>query len=292
MRRLLGGPAAGEEERGRGEFEIQGGGVLFRVFGRLFRLVDRCVFLSVHSPPPVPLAPSAPGYTNAKRSPWKMYPLGVLFGLGFDTSSEIALLGIASIQAAHGTSIWLILLFPVLFAAGMCLLDTIDGALMMALYTSASLARDAVAVLYYNIILSALTVAIAVTIGALQALGLVLSVAPELVEGGGGFWGGVQAAQEHYDVIGGAICGAFVVGGGVSVLVYGPWRRWVDEGRGEEVVLRGEVLMEGDGVETDGGDVEQVSCREKEAESSVVQIKVETPGETPGNVERVAVGKR
>lgn len=48
-------------------------------------------------------------------SPWKMYPLGVMFGLGFDTSSEVALLGIASIQGAQGTSIWLILVFPILF---------------------------------------------------------------------------------------------------------------------------------------------------------------------------------
>jgi high-affinity nickel-transport protein len=67
-------------------------------------------------------------------APWKMYPLGVLFGLGFDTSSEVALLGISAIQASHGTSIWLILIFPVLFTAGMCLLDTADGAAMMSLY--------------------------------------------------------------------------------------------------------------------------------------------------------------
>lgn len=50
--------------------------------------------------------------------PWKMYPLGVLFGLGFDTSSEIALLGISSIQAARGTSFWVILIFPALFTGG------------------------------------------------------------------------------------------------------------------------------------------------------------------------------
>ena len=53
--------------------------------------------------------------TNVLISPWKMYPLGVLFGLGFDTSSEIALLGISSIEAAKGTDIWVILIFPVLF---------------------------------------------------------------------------------------------------------------------------------------------------------------------------------
>jgi hypothetical protein len=64
------------------------GGILTRVFGKLFRAIDR---------------------------PWKMYPLGFIFGLGFDTSSEIAILGIASIQAVQGTSIWLILIFPVLF---------------------------------------------------------------------------------------------------------------------------------------------------------------------------------
>lgn len=87
-----------------------------------------------------------------------MYPVGVLFGLGFDTSSEIALLGLASIRAAQGTSLWLILIFPVLFTAGMCLLDTLDGALMMALYTSAATGQDKVAVLYYNIVLTGLTV--------------------------------------------------------------------------------------------------------------------------------------
>lgn len=67
---------------------LEGGGFLVRVFKRVFKLIDR---------------------------PWKMYPLGILFGMGFDTSSEIAVLGIASIQGAKGTSLWLILIFPVLF---------------------------------------------------------------------------------------------------------------------------------------------------------------------------------
>lgn len=70
------------------QFALEGAGFLARVFKRLFRVIDR---------------------------PWKMYPLGVVFGLGFDTSSEIAILGIASIQAIQGTSIWLILIFPILF---------------------------------------------------------------------------------------------------------------------------------------------------------------------------------
>jgi high-affinity nickel-transport protein len=67
---------------------LEGGGLMVRLFKRLFKLIDQ---------------------------PWKMYPLGILFGLGFDTSSEIAVLGIASLQGAQGTSIWLILIFPVLF---------------------------------------------------------------------------------------------------------------------------------------------------------------------------------
>jgi len=155
----------------RQHFQIQGTGCLYHLTKRLFRFIDR---------------------------PWKMYPLGILFGLGFDTSSEIALLGISSIQAAKGTSIWLILIFPLLFTAGMCLLDTTDGALMMSLYTSASLARDPIAILYYSIVLTVVTVAVAVAIGVIQLLGLVLNVA----EPRGRFWDGVEAAGEHYDVIG------------------------------------------------------------------------------------------
>jgi nickel/cobalt transporter (NiCoT) family protein len=79
------------------ELSFEGGGIMVRLFKRIFKLIDR---------------------------PWKMYPLGVLFGLGFDTSSEIAVLGIASIQGIKGTSIWLILMFPVLFT-GMKFLSTV-----------------------------------------------------------------------------------------------------------------------------------------------------------------------
>lgn len=79
---------AAEEDVAAGQLSLEGAGFLSNVFRKLFRIVDR---------------------------PWKMYPLGVMFGLGFDTSSEIAILGIASIQGASGTSLWLILIFPVLF---------------------------------------------------------------------------------------------------------------------------------------------------------------------------------
>lgn len=127
-----------------------------------------------------------------------MYPLGVLFGLGFDTSSEIALLGISAITASQGTSIWLILLFPILFTAGMCLLDTTDGALMMALYTSTRLAKDNIAVLYYQSVLTGVTVLVAVVIGVVQFLGMIQGAG----DFEGGFWDGVIVASDHYDIIG------------------------------------------------------------------------------------------
>jgi nickel/cobalt transporter (NiCoT) family protein len=73
----------------------QMGGKMMRIFNKLFKFIDR---------------------------PWKMYPLGFLFGLGFDTSTEIALLGIASVEATKGTSFWLLLLFPLVFTCGMCLI--------------------------------------------------------------------------------------------------------------------------------------------------------------------------
>lgn len=223
---------------------VEGGGPLFRILKRMFKLINR---------------------------PWKMYPLGVMFGLGFDTSSEIALLGISSIQASRGTSIWLIMVFPVLFTAGMCLVDTIDGALMLAVYV-APLAvsgggkgldedqggavmdvegemqtqvegegqntengvelhenrlKDPIMFLYYSIVLTSLTVMVALVIGTIQLLTMILNV----TNATGRFWNGVQTAGDDYEIIGGSICASFVVVGGASVFCYKPWRRRVEERR-------------------------------------------------------------
>ncbi|KAI4654145.1 hypothetical protein J4E93_001915 [Alternaria ventricosa] len=167
MRKMVSSDPGSEHE----QFKIQGGGCLFPILQKLFKLVDR---------------------------PWKMYPLGVLFGLGFDTSSEIAILGISSIQATKGTSIWLILIFPLLFTAGMCLLDTTDGALMMSLYTSTQLARDPIAICYYSIVLTVITVVVATIIGTVQFLNLVLNVA----EPHGKFWEGVEKLGDAWDIVG------------------------------------------------------------------------------------------
>jgi len=193
------------EDAEKDTFHIHGGGCLIFLFQKLFRLINR---------------------------PWKTYPLGILFGLGFDTSSEIALLAISSIQAAKGTSLWLILVFPVLFTVGMCLLDTIDGALMMALYTSASRTgkdgheeRDEVAPLYYNTVLTTTTVVVALVIGTFQVLGMAGAILGDRATGGA--WDGINAIGDHYEAIGGGICGLFVVAGVGSVLCYKPWRRWL-----------------------------------------------------------------
>jgi high-affinity nickel-transport protein len=117
----------------------------------------------------------------------------------------------------------------------MCLLDTTDGALMMTLYTSTSLARDTIAILYYSIVLSAITVMVAICIGTIQLLSLIANFST------GSFWNGVDTVGDHFDVIGGGICGAFVVFGAASIIVYGPWRRRMDRRRRTDVTYAVEL---------------------------------------------------
>jgi high-affinity nickel-transport protein len=124
----------------------------------------------------------------------------------------------------------------------MCLLDTTDGALMMTLYTSTALARDQIAVLYYSIVLTVITIVVAVVIGIIQLLSLILNVAePE-----GRFWDGVAVVEDYYDVIGGAICVSFLVFGGISVALYGPWRRWIGRRNGRVEEEQSGMGVEGD----------------------------------------------
>jgi high-affinity nickel-transport protein len=122
----------------------------------------------------------------------------------------------------------------------MCLLDTTDGALMMALYTSTSLARDNIAILYYSIVLTGITVVVATCIGVIQILSLVSNVASPT----GPFWDGVNAVGDHYDIIGGAICGAFVFFGTLSVICYKPWRRRIDRRREDSLNLQPNISRE------------------------------------------------
>jgi high-affinity nickel-transport protein len=120
--------------------------------------------------------------TQAVRQPWQMYPLGFLFGLGFDTATEIALLATAGTAAAGGLPISAILCLPILFAAGMSLLDTIDGAFMNFAYGWAF--SRPVRKIFYNITITALSVAVALVIGSIE----LLAVLADRLNLTGGIW--------------------------------------------------------------------------------------------------------
>ena len=147
---------------------------------------------------------------------WHMYPLGVLFGLGFDTATEVGLLGISATQAAQGLSIWSILVFPALFTAGMSLMDTTDSILMLGAYGWAFV--KPIRKLYYNLTITAVSVIIAVVVGGLEALNL---IGDRLgLTDGGGFWGAIGAINDNFGALGYVIVGIFVVSWLISFLVY------------------------------------------------------------------------
>lgn len=111
------------------------------------------------------------GLTKSVRKPWHIYPIGVLFGLGFDTATEVGLLVLAGGAAAFNLPFYSILVLPVLFAAGMCLMDTIDGVFMNAAYGWA-FARP-VRKVFYNITITAISVAVALVIGTIELISVV-----------------------------------------------------------------------------------------------------------------------
>lgn len=135
-------------------------------------------------------------------TPWKMYPLGVLFGLGFDTATEVAFLVLAGTSVAAGLPLWAILSLPILFAAGMSLLDTIDGSFMNFAYGWAF--SKPVRKVYYNITITGLSVFVAFYIGTLE-LAQVIANQLHLT---GGFWR--YAAAFNINKAGFTIVGIFV----------------------------------------------------------------------------------
>ena len=147
---------------------------------------------------------------------WHMYPLGVLFGLGFDTATEVGLLGISATQAAQGMSIWSILVFPALFTAAMSLMDTIDGVLMLGAYGWAFM--KPIRKLYYNLTITAVSIIVALVVGGLEVLNLI-GDRLGLTEAGG-FWGAIGAINDNFGVLGYIIVGIFVLGWLISFLVY------------------------------------------------------------------------
>ena len=143
-----------------------------------------------------------------------MYPLGFLFGLGFDTASEIGLLGIAAAEATKGLSVWSILVFPALFTAGMSLVDATNGVLMVGAYGWAF--TDPIRKLTYNLTVTGISVLVALVIGGIEAAGLIA----DKLGLTGGVWDIASAAAGEIGVFGGAIVALFVLSWLVSLLVY------------------------------------------------------------------------
>jgi high-affinity nickel-transport protein len=166
---------------------LAGRGLLARLFRPMFRLIRRS---------------------------WHMYPLGFLFGLGFDTATEVGLLGISAAQGAQGMSIWTIMVFPALFTAGMSLVDTTDSILMLGAYGWAFI--KPIRKLYYNMTITFVSVLVALLVGGIEALGLI---------GGqfglkGLFWNGIGKLNDNFGAIGFLIIGIFVVSWIASAIIY------------------------------------------------------------------------
>jgi high-affinity nickel-transport protein len=140
---------------------------------------------------------------RAVSSPRQMYPIGLLFGLGFDTATEVALLVIAGTAGAAGLPFYAVLSLPLLFAGGMCLADTIDGMLMNLAYGWAFCTP--VRRIFYNIALTGLSVAVALAIGTIELSGLVF----EKLDLSGGFWSWWESID--INLIGFVIVGLFVL---------------------------------------------------------------------------------
>jgi high-affinity nickel-transport protein len=152
------------------------------------------------------------GLTKSITTSWHMYPVGVLFGLGFDTATEIALLVLAGTSAAVGLPWYAILCLPLLFAAGMCLLDTLDGSFMNFAYGWAF--SKPVRKVYYNIAVTGLSVAVALLVGGLE----ILQILGQELRFSGAFWAWIQNVS--FSKLGFGIVGLFVVAWAVALVVW------------------------------------------------------------------------
>jgi high-affinity nickel-transport protein len=167
----------GEYDRNSLETELVAGGLMTRLFGRMFRVVDQS---------------------------WHMYPIGFLFGLGFDTASEVALLAISAGAAAQGLPFTAVISLPLIFAAGMSLMDTTDGAFMSKAYSWAF--ASPVRKVFYNLTVTSLSVFVALFVGVVELAQILFHIL--------GLRGGMFDAVANFDFIGKAgyvIVGAFVI---------------------------------------------------------------------------------
>ena len=168
---------------------LSGRGLLARLFRPLFRMVSRS---------------------------WQMFPIGFLFGLGFDTATEITLFSVAASQASGGMSLTTVMIFPALFAAGMTLIDTSDSVLMVGAYGWAFL--NPIRKIWYNLTITAISVLVAALIGGIEALGLVA----DKLGLDGGFWKLVDTLNGGLANFGYCVVGIFVASWAISYLIY----RW------------------------------------------------------------------
>lgn len=171
---------------------LSGRGFLTRLFRPLFRLVSKS---------------------------WHMAPLGFLFGLGFDTATEVAILGLSASQAAHDFAIAKILVLPALFAAGMALIDTTDGILMLGAYEWAFV--KPIRKLYYNITITAVSAFVAIVIGGIETLALV----GDKLGLSGGIWSAAAELGERFNLLGFGIIGVFVLCWALSWAIF-RWKRF------------------------------------------------------------------
>jgi high-affinity nickel-transport protein len=169
---------------------LGGAGLLARLLRPLFRSISQC---------------------------WQMYPLGFLFGLGFDTATEIGVLGLSATQASQGMAPWQVMVFPVLFTAGMALVDTADSVLMVHAYGWAFI--NPVRKVWYNLTITAASVLVAVLIGAVEVLALV----GERFSLRGPLWSAVGGLNNGFGDLGFAVIGLFVLCWSGSFAVY-QWR--------------------------------------------------------------------
>ena len=184
FRHVKAGGAYAEEDL---DMLLSGGGFIARLFRPLFRAISRS---------------------------WHMYPLGLLFGLGFDTATEIGLLGLSAAGASQGMSLWSILVFPALFTAGMSLVDTTDSILMLKAYGWGFV--KPVRKLYYNMTMTFVSVLVALIVGGLETLNLI----GDKLELKGNPWETIGAVNDNFGIFGYLIIGVFVATWALSVLLY------------------------------------------------------------------------
>jgi high-affinity nickel-transport protein len=184
INRIFQGLKRGEFNEQQLEEQLSKRGLMNRFFGTLFKMV---------------------------RRPWQIYPIGVLFGLGFDTASEIALIAI-SVAVATTAPIYAVLLLPLLFTCGMVLVDTTDGIAMRFAYGWAFL--KPIRKIYYNLTVTIISILVAFAIGGIELLGI---LANELGLTGG-FWSVV--GNLNFEYLGFAIIAIFLVTWGISVAYY------------------------------------------------------------------------